>query len=249
MKLSKNKFNIYSSLSSSKMRRKYGLFTVEGEKGIRDSLNFYLLEALICIEGFSTDLPVSPDKIFHVSESEMKKLSNLSSLPSILAVFSLPAEITDNVYLCDFGKRYLVVDGVQDPGNFGTIIRTCHWFGLDTVFASRNTVDLFNPKTIQSTMGSFAHVKVIYCDLETLFESNPEIPVYGLLLEGRNIYDAHLSAGGFIVMGNEGNGISKELRYKISDPLTIPPGGDDHSESLNVAVAAGITLAIFAQRC
>ena len=143
------------------------------------------------------------------------------------------------------GRRYLILDGVQDPGNLGTIIRTCHWFGITTIFASLDTVDIYNPKTVQATMGSLGKVRVLYRDLEEIIASNPGVPVYGTLLEGESLYRVHPDRRGFIVMGNEGNGISENIRKLVDNPVTIPPYGHDHGESLNVAVATAITVAWF----
>lgn len=249
MELSKTKFNLYSSLGNSKMRRKYSLFTVEGEKSVRDSLNVFTPVAVISssnhkYEFISRDLP-----FYEVSESEMKLLSNLSTPSNIMAVYRLPANEYDNIAdAVDRKNLYLMLDGIQDPGNLGTIIRTCHWFGIATIFASKDTVDVFNPKTIQATMGSFAKVRVIYCDLPQLLRIYDDMPIFGLLLDGENIYESQLASNGFIIMGNEGKGISEKLRESVTKKLLIPPVSSDHSESLNVAVATGITLSQFASK-
>lgn len=245
MKLSKTRSGIYASLGSSKMRRRHGLFTVEGEKSVSDTLGAFPLEAIIHVSGCCPNCAIGLDNVYEVDEAEMKRLSNLSTPSDVMAVYRLPeTEVNpDSLHLAD--GLYMVLDGVQDPGNLGTIVRTCHWFGIYQIFASCNTVDIFNPKTVQATMGSIARVNVSYCDLSDLFRNNPDLPVYGLLLDGRDIFQSSLGDKGFIVMGNEGNGISTGLRPLITDPLLIPPAGPDHSESLNVAIAAAITLAAF----
>ena len=246
MELSKSKFSTYSSLASAKMRRKHGLFAVEGEKSVEDTIDAFSIEALICESGhvppYATGRPV-----YEVSSDTMRRLSSLSTPPRVIAIYRLP-EPTDPDNLPIEKRLYMVLDGVQDPGNLGTIVRTCHWFGIYTIFASMNTVDIFNPKCVQSTMGSIARVRVVYCDLERLFKNNPVMPVYGTLLEGMDIYRAELGDKGFIVMGNEGKGISPELRKSITNPLFIPPANADHGESLNVAIAAAVTLSQFAAR-
>lgn len=244
MQLSKTKFNIYRSLGNAKMRRKHGLFTVEGEKGVRDSINNFEVVAVIKVKDENVEFIPTDIPIYEVNDREMMQLSNLTTPPTVIAVYKLPIQESADLK-CNPKKLYVVLDGIQDPGNLGTIIRTCHWFGLDTIFASHDTVDIFNPKTLQSTMGSFAKTNVIYCDLSKLFVLNSDMPVYGLLLDGRDIYKADLGKAGFIVMGNEGKGISEKLRSKITERLLIPPGGENHSESLNVAVATGITLSQF----
>lgn len=245
MELSKSKFNQYASLSSGKMRQKYGLFTIEGEKAISDSIDGFEPEAIILTKGKNKpDFVCADVPVYEATESEIRKLSNLTTPASIIAVFRLPDQNRNDVERVDDGL-YVVLDGVRDPGNLGTIVRTCHWFGIYRIFASRDTVDIFNPKTVQSTMGSLAHVRVEYCDLTQLFQANRHLPVYGTLLDGENIFRTKLDKKGFIVMGNEGKGISPAIREYITDPLLIPPAGKDHSESLNVAIATAITIAQF----
>ena len=222
MELSKTKTGVYSSLSSARMRRRHGLFIVEGEKSVRDTLGHFELECLICLKGCGDFPDVPADKVREASEADMKKISGLQTVPPVGAV-----------------------NRQQDTGNLGTIVRTCHWFGIRRIFASRDTADVFNPKCVQSTMGSIAKVEVTYCDLPALFRENPSMPVYGLLLAGKDIFRAETGDCGFIVMGNEGNGISPEVRSHVTSPLLIPPATADHAESLNVAVATAITLARF----
>lgn len=254
MKLSKSRKALYSNLNTVKMRRRYGLFTVEGEKAVKDTLLYFEPEALLILnekglpyyELLINNLPEDV-KVYEVSNSEMKELSYFSTPSSLIGVFKLPDDDqTDN--LLDRTKLYLLLDGVRDPGNMGTIIRTCHWFGIFTIFASYDSVDCFNPKVVQSSMGSLGPVKVKYCNLIELIRQNKEMPVYGTLLNGNNIYTSSLTEHGFIVMGNEGVGISPELRSYITDGLTIPPATDNHGESLNVAIATGVVLSQFAAK-
>lgn len=248
MELSKNKLGIFSSLSSLKMRRKHSLFIVEGEKAVKDSLSCFTPHAIICRSDFHTDLPAGLP-VYQASESDMRRISNLTTPSGIAAVFKLPdKDVNISELEVEGNELYLLLDGVQDPGNLGTILRTCHWFGVRKIFASRDTADLFNPKTVQATMGSLGRVEVIYCDLAALIRRFPEMPVYGTLLEGRPIYGEPLSDGGFIVMGNEGNGISDEIRDLITVPINIPPAGREHGESLNVAIATAVTLSQFRAR-
>ncbi len=244
--LSKNKQSIYSGLCRVKMREKTGLFIVEGRKSVSDSLPLFDLEAIVCLKGTDTESwEKSGYAVYEVSESEMRKISSLSTIPDVLAVFKLP-DYSEEIPAPDPEKLYLLLDGVRDPGNFGTIMRTAHWFGIDRIYASKDCVDLYNSKTIQSTMGSLGKVEVVYCDLCELIMDNRDMPVYGTLLNGKNIYKATLSEHGFIVMGNEGKGISEPLRKLITNPLLIPPyDPDNHSESLNVAAATSAVLALF----
>ncbi len=245
MELSKTKASLYSSLSSKKMRAKHGLFLAEGEKCALDTLGAFPLECLIMTEEWlERNRPMVADyadKIATATPAAIKNITTLVSPPEVIAVFR---QESDNRQEDKGGKVYLMLDGVQDPGNLGTIIRTADWFGIDTIFASKDTVDVYNPKVVQSTMGSLKRVKVYYTDLAEIIDAHPDMPVYGMLLDGENIYDANIASGkGFIIMGNEGNGISEALRRKISNPLLIPPYDvENHPESLNVAIATAITL-------
>lgn len=249
MELSKRKQGIYAQLGSRKFREKHGLFAVEGRKSVMDSLGHFELEAIIRAKG-SEDFRACDIEapVYEVSEQEMSRISSLSTPSDLMAVFRLPQYSDENTPV-DKNKLYLLLDGIQDPGNLGTIMRTCHWFGIRRIYASRQTADIFNPKAIQAAMGSLGHVGIVYCDLELLIGDNPEMPVYGTLLDGRDIYKAPLGERGFIVMGNEGKGISEKIRKLISHPLLIPPyDAENHAESLNVAIATAVTLSQFRSR-
>lgn len=242
MQLSKTKLSLYSSLQSAKMRRRHGLFTVEGMKSVRDTIDAFSPEAVVALAGVDTTFADGKAPVYEVTADEMAKLSGLSTPSEILAVYKLPQREQFDLKIDD--GLYVVLDGVRDPGNLGTIVRTCHWFGIYRIFASPDTVDIFNPKCIQSTMGSLAKVQVDYCNLTELFDANPELPVYGTLLEGDNIFRANLEPRGFVVMGNEGQGLSAEVRARTDRPLFIPPANPaNHSESLNVAIATAIVIA------
>lgn len=253
MDLSKAKTSLYSSLRLRKQRLRNGLFIVEGEKSVADSLPSFELEAVIVKKGFEPSIlsirDIPSEKLFITDSHGMDRLSSLSTSSPVVAVFRLPDSEAQPSLASLPDDLYLMLDGIQDPGNLGTIIRTAHWFGIKRIFASSDTVDIFNPKTIQATMGSLAKVEVTYCELADVIRANPSFPVYGLLLEGKNIYDAPLSQRGFIIMGNEGKGISPALRESVTSPLLIPPyDPSSHSESLNVAIATGITLSEFRRR-
>ena len=144
----------------------------------------------------------------------------------------------------------LVLDGVQDPGNVGTIVRIADWYGIQNIFCSYDCADMFNPKTVQATMGSIARVKVIYTDIIAFIDKCNNLPVYGTFLRGKNIYKESLSNNGLIVMGSEGKGISSEVEKLVTDRLFIPnfPTDSKSSESLNVAVATAITCSEFRRR-
>lgn len=252
MELSKTKTSLYSSLSAKKMRQKHGLFLAEGEKCALDTLGAFPLECLVVtkewLEGNRRLMADCSDRVAVASADSIRKITTLVSPPEVIAVFRLPDENGAGVEI-DKDKLYLMLDGVQDPGNLGTIIRTADWFGIDTIIASKDTADVFNPKVVQSTMGSLKRVRVVYADLIEILELNGKMPVYGLLLDGESIYRSEYNhKGGFIVMGNEGNGISPSIRKMVTHKLLIPPYDKErHPESLNVAVATAITLSWFRQ--
>lgn len=244
--LSKTKAKELKGLYSKKERDLTGLFMAEGEKCVKDLLKAFPLEYLICSQEWlksnpelqrecSTQLLVSDKRGLEI-------ISTLSSVPEVVAIFKKPEAETETPKLSAY-KLYLLLDEIQDPGNLGTIIRTCDWFGVYEIFASKTTVDVYSPKVVKSTMGSLSRVKVRYLDLERLIDSNKEVPVVGTLLEGIPLNDAKLERHGMILMGNEGKGISESLKSKINVPVTIPPINPiDHPDSLNVAIATAIIL-------
>lgn len=248
MEISKNKTGRYAMLRNKKYRDREGLFLVQGVKAVNDTLGLYDVEAIILGPG-AVKLPEYDDfTVLEAKESDLKKISSLENTPDVIAIYRIP-EPADRSLPVEKGEFSLVLDGVQDPGNLGTIVRTAHWFGIKNIFCSPDTVDLYNPKVVQSTMGSISKVRVIYCDIPALFDANPEMPVYGLLLHGKDIYrETHLKAG-FIVMGSEGHGPGPEVCKRITTPLTIPPADpQNHPDSLNVAIATAITLSTILHR-
>lgn len=175
-------------------------------------------------------------KLFEVNNVELNKISTLQTPQGILALVHMPTQ--QKLYPELFKNKFsLVLDNVQDPGNFGTIIRTADWFGIKHIICSEDTVDAYNSKTVQSTMGSLARVQVSYTNLETFLEE-VDLPIFGALLEGKNIYNIDWKTEGIVILGNEGHGISNKLIEKITTPVTIPRIGK--AESLNVAVSAAI---------
>ena len=174
--------------------------------------------------------------------------SLLKTPQDVLAVFNQPQS---DYSLVDIKHSLCIaLDDVQDPGNLGTIIRIADWFGIEHIFCSQGTVDVYKPKTVQATMGALARVKMHYCSLPSLIASLEDVPVYGTFLDGKDMYEETLSANGLIVMGNEGNGISKEIASLVNKRLYIPnyPKGQETSESLNVAVATAVICAEFRRR-
>lgn len=187
-------------------------------------------------------------EVIIASPNEIKKATFLKTPPTIIAVFY---QKKSNINKDDLkNKLSLVLDGVQDPGNMGTIIRIADWFGIEHVFCSEDCADVYNPKTVQATMGSIARVSVVYTDLKKLLEELSDIPVYGTLLNGNNIYDEKLTENGLVIMGSEGKGISADIINYIDNKLYIPeyPLGVRSSESLNVAVATSIICSEFRRR-
>ena len=181
-----------------------------------------------------------------VTEEELRRLSFLQHPQEVLAIFELPKE--QNISLTPHplpltSHLSLALDGIQDPGNLGTIIRVADWYGIDTIYCSHDTADAWSPKVVQATMGSIARVHIIYCDLEQMLRETT-LPIYGTVLDGDNIYAHQLSQEGIIVMGNEGKGISAPIRQLLTHRLLIPqmrPG----AESLNVAIATAIVCSEF----
>lgn len=247
--LSKRKTELIRRLDSLKIRRKEGLFLVEGSKCVTDTLGKFPLSVLAATPAWlnlhkSLIADYKP-ATFEASAETLAGISSLSTPPEVIAVYEMPERKIIIDEKLEPGL-YLMLDGVQDPGNLGTIIRTAHWFGIQRIFVSSTTVDVYNPKVIQSTMGSIADVEVIYCDLTLLAEANPGIPVCILDLAGENIFEHPLPKSAFIAMGNEGNGLTDNLKKKATLKLTIPPASSTtHPDSLNVAIATAIAVARF----
>ena len=188
------------------------------------------------------------EKVFRkeeIGEVAMARISALSSPSPVLALVRIPESRME----APRDGLYLALDGIRDPGNLGTILRVADWFGIDAVYASEDTVELYNPKVVQATMGAVFRVKFFVCDIPSLCSSYPG-PVYGTFLDGENMYGKELSSKGIIVIGNEANGISAATAACVSERLYIPPfpADDPGSESLNAAVATAITVAEFRRR-
>lgn len=236
--VSKNQIKLITSLQQKKFRSKHQLFFAEGTKVIEE---FYKAGWEIYALFSTENLDFIPnDKVTLISEVELKKISALKSPNKALAVFNLPKLKTFNST-----EFTVALDGVRDPGNLGTIIRLCDWFGVKTLLCSLDTVDCFNPKVIQASMGSLARVEVHYLDLENYFEQN-QLPVFGAFMEGDNVYLEKLPRQAILLMGNEGKGISLELEKYLSKKISIPQFGNERqTESLNVAMATSILLSEF----
>lgn len=243
--LSKIKAREIKGLSSKKERDRQGLFIVEGYKGVVDSIGkfdgVYLIASIEWLQDNNDIIKNFSGEILVSDKRGLEIISSMTSVPEVIAVFRKSKNETLPVIKKD--KLYVLLDEVQDPGNLGTIIRTCDWFGIYEIFASKNTADVYSPKVVQSSMGSLTRVKVHYLDLYNLICSNQEIPVLGTLLVGQPVNTYNGTSKGFLLLGNEGRGISPELRELINVPLTIPPVNlSNHPDSLNVGVAAAIIL-------
>lgn len=250
--ISKNKIKYIRSLELKKNRNKEGVFVAEGHKVVDDLLA--LQPALLIVataEWIKGKQLGAETEVIEVTDEELKKVSFLQHPQQVLAVFRQDqATAIDSFGFSgiDTTELSLALDGVQDPGNLGTIIRIADWFGITHIYCSQDTADVYNPKVVQATMGSIARVKVEYGNLLGLVESlSADVPVYGTLLDGENIYQQPLENRGLIVMGNEGKGISPALAQKVNRRLLIPnfPEGRPTADSLNVAIATAITCAEF----
>lgn len=244
--LSKNKIKYIRSLELKKNRKEEQVFLAEGHKLVEDLMGHFPCPLLVATSSWLLQQgKIEAEEIIEVTQEELDKVSLQKAPQGVLAVFKQPQyELQPEVLkhsLC------LALDDVQDPGNLGTIIRLADWFGIEHIFCSMGTVDVYNPKTIQATMGAIARVKVHYCDLVSLIRSLKDIPVYGTFLDGDNMYEKSLSTNGLIVMGNEGKGVSPEVGGLINERLYIPnyPLNRVTSESLNVAIATAVVCAEF----
>lgn len=244
--ISKNKIKYIRSLEQKKNRNKEGKFVAEGFKVVDDLLALQPADLIVATQEWLHGKHFAAQtEVIEVTEEELKKVSFLQHPQQVLAVFR---QAQDGDFSINTQELSLALDGVQDPGNLGTIIRIADWFGITHIYCSQDTADVYNPKVVQATMGSIARVKVEYGNLLALVESLPaDVPVYGTLLDGDNIYQQQLENRGLIVMGNEGKGISPALAKKVNRRLLIPnfPEGRATADSLNVAIATAITCSEF----
>jgi len=233
--LSKNQVRFINSLRRKKIRKSKGLFLAEGKKLVLDLLNSDIqVDMIYGLSGFECPEPCNVQQI---SERELRSISSLTAPNEVLAIFKIPE--TKPVL-----KKGLAValDDVNDPGNLGTIIRLCDWFDIPQILCSQNTVDCYNPKVVQSSMGSLARVQINYLDLADHLK-NEKRTIYGTFMEGESLYKTSFEEDGILVMGNEANGISDEIRPLLDKELSIPQfGTQQKTESLNVAMATAIFL-------
>lgn len=238
--VSKNQIKLIKSLSQKKFRNKHRLFVVEGIKGIEEFLkSSFVLDSIYTVsEGLFN---LGEEDITIIDEKDLNRISFLKNPQKALAVFKIP-----EIKKTEIKGLVPVLDGVRDPGNLGTIIRLCDWFGVETLFCSRDTVDCYNPKVVQASMGSLARVKVCYKDLPQFIIQNNHLGIFGAMLDGENIYSQKLPESAIVVMGNEANGISEEVEKLLTRKISIPQfGKNQDTESLNVATATSIIFSEF----
>ncbi|MBU3027397.1 RNA methyltransferase [Zobellia galactanivorans] len=233
--VSKNQIKLVKSLHQKKYRNRHNLFVAEGIKVVSELVaSDFKVNAV-----YSTDAEIevgAAGLVELVSEVELKKMSALTTPNKVLGVFEIPKARKP-----DLTGWVLVLDDVRDPGNLGTIIRLCDWFGIEHLVCSLNTVDCYNPKTLQATMGSISRVNIGYTDLPTFLEGVPS-DIYGAFMDGVSVYTKAMPESGILVMGNEANGVSKEVEALVSRKISIPQFGKNTTESLNVATATAILL-------
>ena len=232
------------TLASKKHRDAEGLFVAEGTKCVRDTWHAFNCRWLIATRSWYEQMGTAEhyDKVVITPKREMARMSQFDNPSDVIAVYEIPQRsFTDADVRAGLN---IVLDNVQDPGNLGTIMRLADWYGIHNIFASRTTVDVYNHKVVQATMGAIARVMVHYVDLEDLLDDYSDLPAYGTFLDGENIYRANLEPRGFVIFGNEGQGITAQVAEKATHRLLIPsaPHKGRTSESLNVGVAAAITL-------
>ncbi len=265
--LTKNQAKFIASLKLKKNREEHGLFIAEGVKIVSDILHSGIkVKQIFSSRNFQLDIFNYQIEVIRIKENELKKISALQTPNEVLAVCEMPKHILKPDELR--GKLSLVLDTIQDPGNLGTVIRIADWFGIENIICSPDTVEVYNPKVIQATMGSISRVKVHYTELGKFLTSMSEwqrsegknqrskgksqrenlpMKVYGALLDGENIYPKELTKEGLIIMGNESKGISENILPFITDKISIPNYGGG-AESLNVAIATAVIAAEFKRR-
>ena len=239
MSISKNQLKLITSLSQKKYRQKHNLFIAEGVKVLNELLNSpFEIETLFCTDTF--EVAISEKKIIRISETELKKVSTLKSPNKALGIFKIPKEKA----LQNSGLT-IALDAINDPGNLGTIIRLCDWFGVTQLVCSKDTVDCYNQKVVQASMGSLTRVSIYYTDLEN-YITKSNLDTFIADMDGENVYKTKLPKEGILIMGNEANGVSEEIKSLLQYKISIPRFGEtQETESLNVATATAILLSEF----
>jgi RNA methyltransferase, TrmH family len=245
---SKAKIKYVQSLHQKKFRERHQSFIIEGDKIVREVISEQRLqlESIFATEEWIDEnqqkLAQYNGILTAIKSTELKKISALKTPNKVLVVAKMPTYTFPDFNALS-SELYLVLENIQDPGNLGTIIRTADWFGIKHIFCSIGCVDLYNPKTLQATMGSFMRIKVHYTALEKLFESAPKLPRYGAILGGESVYETTLTKPSFLLIGNEGKGLKPDTQELLTNSVTIPRFGE--AESLNASIATGILCALF----
>lgn len=254
--LSKNQIKFVSSLKQKKYREEHHLFIAEGTKIVRELLASGIhVKQVYATSGFFRNNKIAANiERFEIKENELERISALMAPNEVLAVCETPQYqlVTDSLK----DKLTLVLDDIKDPGNLGTIIRIADWFGIENIICSTDTVDCFNPKVVQATMGSISRIKVHFIDLISFFQQqtgNNQEATFGAVLEGESIYSKILPSNGLIIIGNESKGISEKLLPYITDKIRIPSFShyksiSGEAESLNAAIATSIICSEFRRR-
>ena len=253
--ISKNKIKQYKSLKLKKFRDQYKLFIAEGQKIVSDLIKYHAknIECVIADETWIMENPEISENIdtYNARSNEFKTISNLTTVTNVMAIVKIPKHTLDINHLSD--QLVIALDEIQDPGNLGTILRIANWFGVKHIICSETTVDCYNPKVVQASMGTLMNVRIYYCNLpEVLTEiKNKNIaPVYGTSLDGENIYSQKLPQHAVLLFGNESKGLSPLIKNIITHKLIIPYISDDLpvTDSLNVSVAAAICCSEFRRK-
>lgn len=235
--LSKNEVKYIQSLYHKKQRQQEGVFIAQGPKLLSELLaSDYVIQKIYAVDNWIKNNESLTQPIVIITTDELQRISNLQTPNQVIAIVQQKIPLTAPVFT---NKISIVLDGIQDPGNLGTIIRNADWFGITQLICSHNTVDLYNPKVVQSTMGSFIRTNIWYTDLAAVL-ANVQVPIFGALLQGQSIYQVSKPKACIVVIGSEGNGISNAILPLITHPITIPKIGG--AESLNAAVAMGILV-------
>ena len=242
MGISKNQVKLLTSLSQKKYRLKHKLFIAEGVKVVSELLkSSFEVETLFCTNDFYKD--ISDEKVVRISEEDLKKISNLKTPNKVLGLFRIPhKKLSENKGLV------IALDAINDPGNLGTIIRLCDWFGVDELICSKDTVDCYNQKVVQASMGSLTRISINYVDLEG-YLTETKLPTFIADMDGENVYQTNLPKELVFIMGNEANGVSVAIKKLIAHKISIPRFGmTKETESLNVATATAVLLSEFRRR-
>ena len=236
--ISKSKISYIKSLASKKSRLKYGCFVAEGNKIAIEILNNnWAIEQIYATQQFvdENQFRFDKNKIEIITKDDIDRISSLQAPTDVIIILKIPTTKKTEIAKHSWS---LALDGIQDPGNFGTIIRTADWFGITQIFASAECADLYNSKTIQATMGSFLRTTIQYVDLENLIAENKFEQIAVAVMNGKKLEETNFAKSGLLILGSEGKGVAKNIISKATHPITI--AGKGHTESLNVAVAAGI---------